>query len=384
MGNPISISNGKYELIEASGHKPYAEPLWDEIANKKYIPINSRKYLNVIKNAYAMPSGKPEIKEAKGMRHRVMAVKLAVPNGFYMLFALEAEKAFSPSDNEILAAVGTAVVDILRNLAGKSDHDILFLTDLLKGEVFDRETLKERSAVLGFGLENPFLLINIHGSFGFGAPLKLRESAEAVFRFSRILIMEDRMLLLTDTRCMEADNGKSLKILRKDMSAHQMHGCVSRSFEDLAEFPAQVRETSRILDAVIRTLTVEPLCFALRHHTLGLLSGLSRDQLIVLCWPPVLELLETDRIKQTNLMDSLYAYVLCFRSIARAAGLKGVHYNTIKKDLHAITTILGEGWERLGAQIFLSVQCLMLLTPESMRECVKIEMCYHMRCECHV
>lgn len=382
MGNPLAISNSKYELIESSGHKPYNEPLWDEITVKGYVPLNLRKSLRVIKNAHTMDSGISVIHKTKGMSHRIMTVKLPVPNGYYMLFSLESERAFSPFDNEILSSIGAAVSENFKNLAESRDNDAFFLRSLLKSESFDEHALQERALTLGFPLNSPFLLINMHGSFGLGGfagPLKLRESVEAMFGFSRTLLMEDRLLLLTNTQAGETDTGTAaaLDALRNYLRTYQMHGCISRPFKDLMSFSSHVAETSQVLCAMIRISAPDPLFFASNHHILGLLSNLSRKELAALCWPPILELLEIDRTKKTCLLDSLYAYFLCFGSIGRASRLKGVHYSTIKKDLCAASATLGEGWKQLGAQIVISIQCLMLLTPELMGGCIQLERDYH-------
>ncbi|MGI6731242.1 MAG: hypothetical protein ACOX5F_04980 [Anaerovoracaceae bacterium] len=376
LGNPIAIANNRYELVELSKHKSFNEPIWEEIEKSRYVPIKLRNTLKIIKNAHTMTPSETVITKNELMNHRATAMKLAGLDGKFLLFVLESEKTFAPIDQEILPALGAVVSNCLENSNTENEADVVFLWDLYKGNIFTQEALRERTSALGFRPNRPFRLINMHGNFGIGGfsgPLNLKENIQAMFPISSALKFDDRLLLLTDAKYVDNEDYKILEQLEKYLSTYQMLACISRPFLSLDEFLPQVEETTKILDAYVRTGANEPICMASDHYILGLLSPLPREKLMALCWPPILEILEHDRTIETSYLDSIYAYILCFGSISNGATLKGIHYDTMKKELEWVSAMVGQEWKQLSMQIYLSIKCLMLLTPELMKNCVRME-----------
>jgi hypothetical protein len=143
--------------------------------------------------------------------------------------------------------------------------------------------------------------------------------------------------------------------LEKYLTERNMHGGLSRSFEEIREIRKYYRQAISAMKSGFRLHPSKSLYHYDDYAAYAMMEECCpKRDLLEFCHPAVISLYEKDRQEGTDDLKSLIEYAVCFRNINKAAQALGIHRNTLS---YRIARIVDE--TRIDLNNWLTVSELM-------------------------
>ena len=379
LQNPIMVSNERGEfLAKPAQNRPYGDALWEEFDLKGYIPREKRSKMSTVYFKSQMRNDRIVILDKHYISHRLMVYQTELAGRFLLRgLLLESKRPFTKLDEQVferfvrVAAYHVQDSEMVRNF--RRDTFEYFLFELIHDRI---DSAANEAEIAGYmdleeGWELSLLAAKVVESSA--VPIGLAEARaglEEIFPNSISVIDGELLLLFLRKGHWGVENlRRAQRFLRKN----NLCGCISRPFANMKDIAPYYRQNAQALDLALRLDAGASLHFFSDLFSAYMLRQLPPEGLNFLCYPPLFALLERDKQQGSCLVQSLYAYALCFGSCARAARLLGIHYNSMKSRLEQVRRELGPHLEELLPAVYLSVKALLLTQGESVADCRGLE-----------
>lgn len=370
IGNPVILVDCNFKTLAVSVSVPGTSP---DLKTQKQTNLLLEKYRQTLQenllmeiNDHIRETGYPYYSydsntEAAWINELVFADGVAMAQiGIPELF-----RRFERADYEIVEFLSNLIAmelqksEFYRNNRGLL-HSVL-LSDLLDGIVRDEETAEMRATLLGWNLSGSYLLMSVfdsnYGLFDTKARL-VSEAIQHLLPGSHWVLYENVIVFLIPNgmTSRELRDNKGLRSFLKNsglragvgsefsslMSMRMAYDQSLRSYE--LGYKLRVDEIIQIYDSYVI------------YHIGSILSG--HGGLRYFCHPAVLQIAERDRMKRSNLLETLEEYLQHIDDPGKAAENLFIHKNTLFYRIGRIKEEFGldlsDGEERLRIQITLA------------------------------
>ena len=220
-----------------------------------------------------------------------------------------------------------------------------FLSDLLEGRMTSEPLIEERLRYFHFPLRVPLTILSAQPLgdqlYSISQLKDICNRLTAAFPlFTCIAYNNQIKCIIPDTASNTLKPGQ-LKALEDTLRAERLIAGVSRPLESLKDFAAFNRQAEKALELGRLLRPEQPLHFYDNmsvFYVLELCSG--HLDLIRLVHSAIYTLAEYDRLHETNLLESLEAYLRCHMSIPDAANRLSIHRNTMSYRVNKINELV--------------------------------------------
>ena len=341
IGNPIFLSDTTTKMLEASDEDELAQ-INDELIScvlkngfvtsdlfEKYDYANLLKSIARSKKAFFIESPIPE------KLNRLIANINVNNQHFGWLVAIPNRKKFKPEHCKILDIVAHAIsIELERNkasLAVSSTEN--FLMELLTGQFKSKEDFFRRVRGFGWTLKDSYNTIVIeyrnptenNTQGGIRSMMAYKNHLSLVFpNIKSIYISEHLVLLVENIAHSQIMNNLEIFIMNNNLAAS-----VSNTFSNIIEFKEYYEQASDILKLGLELNKDKSIFY---YHELYLYHSFyslkKSGHLDYYCMPELKQVIQYDRTYNTNLSETVRAY-LKFRNINDTAIHLNIHRNTL-------------------------------------------------------
>lgn len=262
------------------------------------------------------------------------------------LSVLEYSHPFTPQDYEYMPLITAAVSAEMQKSAtlpytrGLKYEE--FLCDMLDGSITSPVVIEDRIRSLDLSLKACHFLFVVDVSTidkGHFSLTFIRDYLEKLLSDSKATVYKNYIVMFKSyKRAEQAEEIFSISGLRSFLVEHHARLGMSRCFSELTEMPAAFREA---VDALSVESKSEPYC-RFDDSILLLIAKLCSDNydVLKLCYPRLLTLMEYDRAHKTAFTASLYCYFANGRNITKTANALYLHRNTMIYHLKKLEEIM--------------------------------------------
>lgn len=263
---------------------------------------------------------------------------------------LEYNKSFSEQDYALLPLMSAAVsaeMQKTNNLGFARGLEYEeFISDLLEGRITSPVIINGRLKSMNMSLKKYIYLYVVDvSSFNLGqfSLAFIRDYLEKLVYDGRALVYRNNIVMLRSSSNAESDDEtESMTELINFLREHNALCGVSRSFSHLTEIRGAYHQAMEALSIGIHIGAEGPfLCYSkyYLYHVAKLCS--EKEDLLVLCHPKLLMLIDYDKEHNTAFTDSLFAFFSKSRNITQAAAALHLHRNSMIYHLKKIEEITG-------------------------------------------
>ncbi|MBR2832774.1 MAG: helix-turn-helix domain-containing protein [Oscillospiraceae bacterium] len=285
------------------------------------------------------------------------------------LSVLEYNRPFTDQDHTVLALLADAVSAELQKSEKLGfprglDYEN-FLSDMLEGKVGAPAVMQDRIKTLNIDLKRYLCLFVIDvRSFDRGnfSTSFFRDYVERTVSHCKALVFKGFIVFFKSFSKPEAARDVAeIPELRDFLSERKAKCGVSRCFENITELSSAFHQGVEAVSIGAAMYPEAPFCFyedLVLYHIAKICS--EQDDLIRLCSPKLLELIEYDRQHNTAFTKSLYAWFASARNITRTAEALSLHRNSAIYHLKKIEEILGISLTGADNLLYLELSCRFL------------------------
>lgn len=337
LGNPIMIYDLYDHTVNAAGRKEIIDdPAWSK--DDKNIPFNLSNKGN-----------SPFYRHDPYSKQRSIICKVMVNHqqvGYLSVF--EDEKPFGNDDLRLVSLLCSAVSVVLkRNTAIYSvDGEFTcFIQDLITGKVTDTSVIDDKIKMLKLPHNVDFYSVVIdvdtHHDRSIENLFRWSKSIESMVKNCKTIIYDGCIFLLLYYDKSKNAIAKDLNGLKEFLAEKNLKAGVSRCFYDLSDLQEHYSQSlyalkmgKRLDDGISNYLYEDYAIFRLVK------ACLKTDDYMNYCHPSVLNLIEYDKLYNTNLASTLARFVFHTRNIAATAADLNIHRNTVLYRIARIRQII--------------------------------------------
>lgn len=341
LGNPICVASRNGEILCWDEGELPDDELWQEHLRTGFIP-------RWIKQAtQEQARGNSFIWHERPGRYRMM---LTNPQTCTLRIALlEAHRPFQEMDQEIFDTCARCISFFIQNmpfvdLYSRNTNEY-FLLELLSDHIStsaNRQWINEKLEITADNALQFLIIAQMHENVNADWFQSVSCLVQQHFPRSTIITYEGQIVCLLVLDAVRPVARGSWKCLLSRLARERSLACVGRVFSDISLINMMYRQTRELLKIALETQNEQlHLVFAEMMSIDYMLYKSSKAHLANSIDSLVHTIFDHDQLHKTELLATLYAYLLSFNSISATAGLMGVHYNTIKQRLKAIEQLAG-------------------------------------------
>lgn len=266
--------------------------------------------------------------------------------GHIMMY--EMDKPFTHFDRVLLNRLSQMVaLELQKNDFFKHNRGVMysyFLADLLDNHISSYQSISKRLQVLGYTLKEKLYVMVVHSRNERGNDKRLEAVANQIHWLlvgSMYVIYQGGIVLLI-SRSSDGITDYEYEETTRYLQETNLIAGLSNCFNDIQQiqrYYGQAVAAAKLGEKLSGT----PAIYSYDDLSLAhMLSICEKDNdLSNFCHPSLLDLVEYDREKNSDFTDTLYQYLLCSQSSAKAAAKLNIHKNTLLYRIGKIKKILG-------------------------------------------
>lgn len=349
FNNPVFVFDAGYHLIACNYEMANADPIGREIVEnmgfteKEFNLINKENHIH----EKVKKSDKPlkVFHKELGIEQMICAIDTRKDLGHIVVNAVN--RPFNSTDYELLIMLKEGVYQQMRKEEFINDNSgypyEYFLKDLLDGKIATPKRYQKRlSYVNATFSDNMYcLVVETARSSSTLNIFLIRNRLEGLFPDTKTLMYNGEIIVLFCLPKNEELTKKDFDRIRNLCAELEIFAGISNNFTDLMVFAEYYKQALRAIEIGI-TENLEPGLFVysdfFMHHIANIFFQKESEK--TYCHPIMSKLLKHDRANETDLADTLYAYLLCERNISTASDYLYIHRNTMTYRLRKIESLV--------------------------------------------
>lgn len=354
FGNPLILSNGSYTVKAISHEEGICDPHWDELVASMGVPMDA-VVNTVINKCYrkSMETGRPveDVNSAD-----ISMLRKALTDGARVIGYLDSPLYMgrpSAEDVEFFDFLGNLIaveIQKLPEMNCKSGNMLdYFVFDLLRGNITDRELIRDRLDYFQWDLfaKGKVQIISIRGrerelELDNDRFRRLIRELSALFPAFRTFAYVNQMKMLcpvSEDLCFDEEFMRQMQEVLKREGLVAGFSRPLLLVETIAEFSRQSEKAAELG----RRLHPEQHMHFFDSYALyyALELAAESEDLYQFCHSAVILLRDYDRAHETNLLESLRVYLTHDRSIGESAAALYIHRNTMNYRITRIHELTG-------------------------------------------
>ncbi|MCD8076709.1 MAG: helix-turn-helix domain-containing protein [Lachnospiraceae bacterium] len=372
LDNPVALYDAHLNLLGQSnlfekGFVP--NQYWTESALLQYV---SADLLHRLKNSGVaeklVKSKKAMLVDLKDGSEPYMTCNLFLNHdsenvhvGSISLFA--ANRSICPEDAELLEQISAAVAG--RTEKEAQGHDLRIsrtqqiIIDLMHGKLYGKKTVKkvfsDFHSDVSKGVNLMVFQMEPEQRKG-GVPEYIRIMIEGHVGHCQMIAWENESIALYPAPVHDRDS--FYDYLEECLSKIQIHSGCSMEFTEWENLHQQYVLAKAALEIGLKMRPKETIYFYSDYAVSYPISLCEKEMDIrLLCLPEIWKLYQHDKEERDVLTESLYSYLICERSISKAAKDLNVHKSTLGYRLHKAEDIVGLDIENPGTRQKIIFSC---------------------------
>lgn len=337
LGNPLFLMDLSSKLLGITNQYHIDNDLiWQEITTNGYLSYHtiqlSKEIGRTVDNSQV-----PVIIQDSFMTYTRIIGKVEIGGTQAgVVCVLEYEKPFLPQDIENVALLCKAIsLEMQKNKYSHYTREVMyetFIQDLLEGKIRDRQTIIEKTKILGLSFSpNLYILtIDVNEFDSNGSLLCMKDMVSNILSNTRSIIYKGHVVTIFSCCDPSYFNGTILKHLKEFLRSNNMFCGISSCYHHLEESQEYYNESLKALKLGQR-LNKEDLLYIYGNYAIYDIAEqcCCSDNLIKYCHPALLTLISLDKQKHTCYAQSLYVYIFNLTNIAESASALHIHRNTM-------------------------------------------------------
>ncbi len=369
-GAPVFILNDTFTLLASSVTDERFEPLRRD-AERGNIPPALLARMQALPDKLSPADGQTTIVKHPGAFFKcydtvILANSIVI--GSLSVF-IEDEKRLSDVEVAYLANIANLLSHRLQqsdyHLANEYNRSSRLFSMILSGTDVGAQQLRERMRGFGYDLREQMRLIAVKptdASLAGPELLSYGRSIRDVFPNSIFVVQDQQILFLMSYSPADAPTQGMVDAWGSRLARHKVRVGVSSEFSDLLEAQSKREEALAALELGAAYYPNECVCLydGLRAHRI--IRDLERtdDQMSRYLYPPVTDVLSYDRAHNTQLLKTLYLFLLDPKDPLSACRALHIHKNTLYQRLRRLQSFFPAAYSiGVQAQIYLSLLLLM-------------------------
>ncbi|MCR4436404.1 MAG: helix-turn-helix domain-containing protein [Clostridiales bacterium] len=350
IGNPVCIVDCSLKLLSISRRVDTDDIFWKEILEKGYFSqelvhiMKIEKVFQKLHKSYTPFLIKSKIKD----KANIMATIVSGTTVMAYMSLLEYNRPFLKSDVEPTAFLAKIVSremqkDTFYHHAKGLMYEYL-IADLLDGKLKDRDVIHERLKLLKWPLKQNLYVMSVTFDLEerYNSSLEYtRDLIEQNIFGSKAIIFNGNIVLVISRDYSNILDKNELKEIDHYFGQNRMYGGLSRCFHDISEIQIYFNQSLEALEIGIR-LENNRFIFEYEDYVLYHIVNLcnNHENLISLCHPSLIKLIEYDRKNNTLLAHSLKVFLQNERNLVASAQALHIHRNTMVYRIDKIQEII--------------------------------------------
>ena len=354
FNNPVFVFDAGFHLIACNWEMARENPMGKEICDNmgftekefRMINANGRIHEKVLRSEKPI---KIHIKEL-GFDQLVCAIDTRKNLGHIVINAVN--RPFNETDYELLTMLKEGIYQQMRKEEFINDNNgypyEYFLKDLLDEKIATpKRYLKQLDYVNTTFSDSLYcLVVETAKSPGTLNVFLIRNRFESLFPDTKTLMYNGEIIVLfclaKNQELTEKDYDRIQKLCRE----YDLFAGISNHFSELSALSGYYRQALRAIE-IGSSLSQNPGLFVYRdyymHHITNIF--LQKESAQTYCHPIMEALLKSDQENETDLADTLYAYLVCERNISAASDYLYIHRNTMTYRLRKIDSLVKINYE---------------------------------------
>jgi sugar diacid utilization regulator len=351
LGNPILLLDASLCLIDHSGAQNIKdEPIIEQTIKNGYI---TQEYFDEVMEEhdvyYDVDFTTLIIWEKSFLNHRLIAGRIIRNNqllGYIKLF--ECNRPVTDLDKQLLIILckfmSIAIAETSsRNISNNSMLEC-FLITLLENKIHDKNAVEERAKLFNLVLYDSMVAITVEYSQIMHKPdvlYLIKKRLQSHFNKNTIVIFKYKIVILLDSRkisdTLSSERMASFEGLLKEINCR---AGISMPFTSISDFYNHYQQTIACLEIMNKLAYHSRIAkyadCKLTHMFLYFSQIVDLNDLIS---EDVKLLLEVDKEKDSDLVETLFCYIRHRQDITSTAEEMHLHYNTIKYRINRIIEV---------------------------------------------
>lgn len=346
--NPIILTDLTHNVLEVSDEPGLNDEKWLEITTTRRIPLS-----HAISEVYqrSMLLHKPLIH--RDIIDSVDVMRMAICHLEQIIGFIEIPCYYGIPDLEeqdlIVFLSDVACLIMKRDLGylnAPSNEREFFISDLLEGRLHDENACRARSESLCLGINGYFRVMTILGQKS-ASPLtrqqleQRRQELAALFPSAAVFLYGGVLKMIVPTKEDTTLDGLFFHDINEYLKEHKLEAGISCSTNQLIHI-ARCNVASEKAMEMGQVLKSDELIFFYDkysvYHALEICA--ESTNIMQFCHSAIPKLSEYDRLHNTALLETLYAFLYTKQNIAEAAAKLFIHRNTMNNRLQKIDNLI--------------------------------------------
>lgn len=349
LGNPIIVvDNGMKILAYSQNDRPNEQ--WNEHSKMGFYPYELTKKVKAdgVMEIF-MKGDMPVIFEDNDRKKQHLGWRLVIAGKIVGHIAvIDSYKPFEENDTEILCVLCNIVaIELQKNKNFWQTKGIVFdnlINDLLTGQLKNSELIKERLKYLDLKLNQYFLVLVaeylIESAKNIPLPY-IKELLEGTIFRARCAVYNDKLVTLLSRKGKNAFSEEEMLKLNKLLEENHMIAGLSRPFRDITRLKDYYAQSMTAIDLGLPLDNQKCIYFYedyMEYHLIDMAA--KNGEVKGICSPMISELIDYDQQNNSELVNSLFAYLSSGNNCAEAARKMGIHRNSMNYRIKKIEDIL--------------------------------------------
>ncbi len=354
FNNPVFVFDAGYHLIACNWEMAKADPISRRICDNMGFTEEEFNIINKENHIHekVKKSDRPikVFHKDQGFEQLICAIDTRKDLGHIVINAVN--RPFNDTDYKLLTMLKEGIYQQMRKEEFINDNSgypyEYFLKDLLDGKIATpKRYQKHLSYVNTTFSDNMYcLVVETARSSSTLNTFLIRNRLESLFPDTKTLMYNGEIIVLFCLKKNYELSEKDFAKIRKLCSELDIFAGISNNFSELMELSEYYKQALRAIEIGIID-NQEPGLFVYSDYFMHHLANifLQKESEKTYCHPIMEKLLKTDAANETELAETLYAYLVCERNISAAAEYLYIHRNTMTYRLKKIDTMVHINYE---------------------------------------
>lgn len=350
LKSPLILADLTCHILSVTGESGIDDPRWAELYASRSLPLN---IVNISIYQTSLRSGAPVVTRDSTS---LPIVRYAVAHdGKIIGYLLSPCYGGEPTEEELdlIALTGDlCAIRMQKDLHyAEYPENILefFVSDLLNGTITDEQTILDRCRYFNWTVKTPYRVLTIHrknaGEIDGGSDYlhmeQQRKQLSRRFPDATTFLYGSQIQMIVPVHDRTTRDALILSEISAILQEQKLCAGVSQAASRITLLSARYQQAEKALQLGTLLGGAGPLyhyeAYSI-YHCLEISAG--QTNLLQLCHSAVLKLEYYDRKNDTELMQTLHAYLSCHQNISEAAANLYIHRNTLSKRLEKINDLI--------------------------------------------
>ena len=349
FNNPVFVFDAGYHLLACNWEMAKADPISKRICDNMGFTEEEFNIINKANHIHekVKKSEKP-IKvyhKEQGFEQLICAIDTRKDLGHIVINAVN--RPFNETDYELLTMLKEGVYQQLRKEEFVNDNSgypyEYFLKDLLDGKIATPKRYQKRLGYVNTTFSDNMycLVVETARSSSTLNVFLIRNRLEGLFPDTKTLMYNGEIIVLFCLPKNQELTEKDYKRIQKLCSELDIFAGLSNIFSDLMDLSEYYKQALRAIEIGI-TEKQDPGLYIYSDYFMHHIANIffQKESAKTYCHPIMEKLLKQDAENETELAETLYAYLICERNISAAADYLYIHRNTMTYRLKKIDSLV--------------------------------------------